>query len=286
MQQHSRINWYVTAFGLLTMLLGLVFYFADRSPDGKSFGWLVILLTGVGGSVLATGVTNYIVSMQLSPLPLHSVFEALSEKTKLVRRDHILTLEFEFEGDFVHLRKRHEFQLFNPGRAFTKELSMFTDTVSWRHETRGGFMRIQEPNGNQLTGEQLAAYISRPGNGKVYFRKTYRLPARDGVRFVFFSEEYFRKADRLIWTVEDLAEDFKVNIHNRTPVHDGFAIKVNHHREAEVMRRVVPHTHSPNHQEINLSFDTEILPYQGFEIMWDLDPTDDERGQPERAQSG
>ena len=120
------------------MLVGLVFYFADTSVDGKRFGWLVIVLTGLGGSVLATGLTNYILSAHSLPLPLRSIFEALSERTQLTRRKHILTMEFEIEGDFVRVTKKHEFQLFNPGSAFAKELSMYTDTVSWRHETRGG----------------------------------------------------------------------------------------------------------------------------------------------------
>ena len=279
MHQHPKINRYVVLAGFILMLVGLVFYFADTSNREKRFEWLVILLTGVGASVLATGITNHIVSSQLLPLPLRSVFEALSERTKLIRKHHVLTLEFNLEADVVHLTRQHEFQLFNPGSAFTKEVCLYTDTVSWRHETRGGFTRVQEPSGNQLTGSALASLLNHSSNGKVYFRKLYRLPAHDGLQFVFFSEEYYRKADRLIWTVEDLAEDFKVYIHNRTTIHDGFALKINHHRESEVMKRKIEHRHSPHHQEICFAFDTEILPYQGFEIMWDLDPLDDERSQ-------
>jgi hypothetical protein len=280
MNDHPKLNTYVILVGIAIVLVGLLFYYADHSPDGKSFGWLVIPFTGVGGSVLATGITNQILNVRLFPVALHSVFEALAARTKLIRRNHILTLEFQFHEGLVRLTKTHEFVLFNPGASLTKELSMYTDTVSWRHETRGRFTRIQEPGGNQLIGDALVPpLIDRAKNGKIYFRKTYHFPANEGAAFVFISEEYYRPTDRLIWTVEDFADDFKIYIHNRTGINDSFTIKINHHRESEIMSRKMEHIHQPNHEEIQFGFGTQILPYQGFELMWDLDPTDDERSQ-------
>jgi hypothetical protein len=42
---------------------------------------------------------------------------------------------------------------------------------------------------------------------------------------------------------------------------------VNHHRAQEIQQQISPLEHN---DEIMFQFNTEILPYQGFEISWNL----------------
>jgi hypothetical protein len=72
----------------------------------------------------------------------------------------------------------------------------------------------------------------------------------------------------MIWTVQDLADNFRVRIINHTGRQNVFEVKVNHHREALIKDQIKDF---PSHHEILIDFNAEILPYQGFEIMWNLD---------------
>jgi hypothetical protein len=277
---HQKLNVWVSVAGMLLLMSSTSLYLAVDNPN-RQLQWIVSLLAGVGGSVLATGITNSIMAMRLLPNALEPVLEALSPRTRVVRRNHTLALDFDFEGGFVHLTKVHKFELVNSGAQIQRTLSMYTDTVAWRHESRGGFTRVIQPNEEDLEGESLKRRLESK-NGKMVFRKQFRLPHKVPSPFAFYSHEYYRKADRLIWTVEDLAEDFQITIHNRTGV-TGFIVKINHHRENEI--KVRHHIHNSNHEEISFSFGCPILPYQGFELMWDLDPSDDDRSD-EQAGAG
>lgn len=45
-------------------------------------------------------------------------------------------------------------------------------------------------------------------------------------------------------------------------------IKINHHRENEISNHI---QFLEEQQELLFEFDSEILPYQGFEVMWHID---------------
>jgi hypothetical protein len=117
-----------------------------------------------------------------------------------------------------------------------------------------------------LEGPLLAGYVTSE-SGKHVFRKTYDLQPGDKNAFEFRSVDYYRLADRLIWTVQDLSENFFVRIRNQTGRNNVLKVKINHHCEQDILDQMKRIEES---NEIIFEFNTEILPYQGFEIMWDF----------------
>lgn len=251
---------FVATVGLVMMLIGLTFL---RTAV------VAIPLTGVGGSILATAIVNWLLTRRLDFLPLDSIIEALAQKVHFVRMDHEAEVSLSIDNGLVRLEKRHRYRLRNPSRFVrTRVISMFTDD-SPSTDIEGGFLLVIGPDGNPLQGEELKPYITHP-NGKHMFSKAYDLQPGDKNAFEFRSFDYYRTVDRLIWTVQDLADDFRIRIRNNTGMPDAFTVKINHHREEEIFRRrqVVA---SSNETLIN--FDCEVLPYQGFEVMWKFDGT-------------
>lgn len=254
----SSLNFIVGGIGLIIMLVGLL----PLIPS--SIG---TPLTGVGGSILATALVNWILTRQLGSIPISSIVEALALKTEFMRTNHEAELTFTLQDGRVKLEKRHLYHLRNT-RHYTRprRISMFTDTSPASDMHRSGFVLVLEPDGTKLEGESLARYVSSE-SGKHMFRKTYDLQPGDKNAFEFRSVDYYRLADRVIWTVQDLSENLRVRIKNQTGRKNVFKVKINHHCEKDILDQMKLIEES---NEIIFEFNAEILPYQGFEIMWDF----------------
>lgn len=256
------LNLIVGGIGMIIMLVGLLMF-----DNPKTESVLGTPLTGIGGSVLATAIVNWILTRQLGSIPISSIVEALAQKTKFMRTNQEAELTFAYQDGRVRLEKRHLYHLRNT-RHYTRphRISMFTDTSPASDMHRSGFVLVIEPDGTKLEGESLTRYVSFE-SGKHVFRKTYDLQPGDKNAFEFRSVDYYRLSDRLIWTVQDLSENFRVRIKNQTGQKNVFKVKINHHCEQDVLDQMKMIEDS---NEIIFEFNTEILPYQGFEVMWDF----------------
>lgn len=262
-----NINLMIAFVGLLVLLVGLIFYVSEPNK----FGVLVIPLTGVGTSVLATGLTSWLVTKHIGGIDVTSIVQALRENSNFVRMNHTLKIVFTLTQDnVVHLDGEHIFTLVNQkNRLARKTFEIYTDLGGWNK--RGGFRSVVEPSNNVLEGISLTRCIMS-ANGKTYFTKGYDIPAKSGAIFQFNTFGNYRRVDRLIWTVQDLSMDFTVTLVNNTGIKNAFFIKVNHHRERDIRDRLTNLPASTDGQEIvRLDFKCEVLPYQGFEVMWDFE---------------
>lgn len=256
------LNLIVGGIGLIIMLVGLLLInYPTLEPV------LGTPLAGVGGSILATAIVNWILTRQLGSIPISSIVEALAQKTEFMRTNQEAELTFTYQDDRVRLEKRHLYYLRNT-RHYTRphRISMFTDTSPASDIHRSGFILVLEPDGTKLEGPSLARYVSFE-SGKHVFRKTYDLQPGDKNAFEFRSVDYYRLSDRLIWTVQDLSENFRVRIKNQTGWKNVFKVKINHHCEQDILDQMKLIEES---NEIIFEFNAEILPYQGFEVMWDF----------------
>ena len=255
---HKSLNVAIGAIGLVCMLLGLLFL---PTPV------LAIPLTGIGGSILATALVNWVLTYRLETLPITSIVEALARATQFMRIHHEVELLFNLDNGMVRLDKRHCYCLRNPSRYVrAHRVSLFDDSPATPSVLNGGFQVVVEPNGTTIEGEALKRYVTID-SGKYVFAKTYDLQPGDSNYFEFRSYAYYRLADRLIWTVQDLADNFRVRIINRTGQPHAFNVKVNHHREAAIKEQIKD---LAVNNELLIDFNAEVLPYQGFEIMWNL----------------
>lgn len=254
----SSLNRDVGVIGLIMTLVGLLLLDTPRAS---------IPLTSVGGSVLATALANWVLTRNLGNFPIGSIIEALAQKIEFMRTEQEAELTFTLHDDRVKLEKRHLYHLRNP-RCYARphRISMFTDTSPAADTHRSGFVLVLEPDGTKLEGSLLAKHVTLE-SGKQVFRKTYKLQPGDKNAFEFRSVDYYRLADRLIWTVQDLSENFRVRIRNQTGRNNVPTVKINHHCERDILDQM---TLIEESNEIIFEFNAEILPYQGFEIMWDF----------------
>lgn len=252
------INLITGIIGFALMLAGLVFMRTDV---------IALPCTGIGGSILATAIVNWIFMRQWHGLPIPQIAEALAHKTEFMRTRQEAELTFIVDRGRIKLEKRHKYSVRNPSwykRTYT--ISVFTDASRAALYDSCGFQIIIEPDGTKLEGDKLQAFI-RKEYGKHFFYKTYDLQPGDSNAFEFRSIDYYRLLDRLIWTVQDLSDGFLVRIINKTGISNPFEIKINHHRDGEILSQL---KHLDVAGEIIFEFNSEILPYQGFEIMWDI----------------
>jgi hypothetical protein len=264
-----NLNLQIALYGFVILLTGLIFL----AYDPAKFGLFVVPLTGIGGSILATGLTSWLITRHFTGVDVTAIVRGLRESSNFVREQHKLEVSFTLvENNIVRIRGEHSFTLINQrGRRSRKTFAIYTDLGTWNK--CGGFDSVVEPDGEVLHHETLKACIKEI-NGKTYFIKSYDINSKGTATFQFHTFGNYRRIDRLIWTVQDLSTDFCVRLVNNTGIKNAFLIKVNHHREKEILDGLRTITKDADDQEIiTLDFNCEVLPYQGFEVMWNLDET-------------
>lgn len=140
---------------------------------------------------------------------------------------------------------------------------MYTDSIGLTPKENSGFKLIKEPDNTKLQETELNKYIKYK-YGKYVFEKQYELNPGAANSFEFASFDYYHLTDRLIWTVQTLSDSFSIQIINKT----GFDtkeldMKIHHHNEDKIIKNI-----KKNKNKISIDFNSEILPYQGFEVIW------------------
>jgi hypothetical protein len=247
--------------GLAIMVSGLIF---------QHIQVIGLPLVGIGGSILATVIVNWIIMRQWRGLPILQIAEAMAHNTQAIRtRQHAeLTFFVDEDKSRIMVEKRHNYSLWNPNFfPLHSTITMFTDASSLMHGDLGGFKKVEGPDGMVLEGKALKKCITDEP-GKHTFLKRYELKPGDQNEFEFVSFDYYRLYDRLIWTVQNLSNDFTVRLINKTNHPNQFKIKINHHREKEILSTMKKEEDCLG--EKCFKFNSYILPYQSFEIMWDF----------------
>jgi hypothetical protein len=265
MKMNSNIQ--IALVGSIPMLVGLIFL----AHDPSKFSLFVVPLTGVGTSIVATGLTSWLITKHFTGVDVTSIVQALKENSAFIRIDHTLEVIFTLsDQNSVTVSGEHSFTLVNQRRRRSRKVfAIYTDLGTWNRS--GGFQSVVEPSGQVLAHNDLVSFVKEV-NGKTYFIKSYDINSTSSASFRFHTFGHYRRVDRMIWTVQDLSTDFRVKLINNTGINDAFVIKINHHREKEILDSMTT-VHKPaDGQEImTIDFNCEVLPYQGFEVMWNLD---------------
>lgn len=257
-------NAWIVAIGIIILLGGLLFLAMDQSK----YAIPIAALTGIGASVLATGITNWLLARHIDKFDVASIIQALTRNSPFFRSAHHLRLIVTLKAGVVTIHGEHSFRLTNTRRKKTrKHFSIYTDLGA---KDSCGFEAIQEPTGHILKDNELESCL-RLINGKTYFKKTYEIAGNASADFKFYTVARFRASDRLIWTVQDISTNFHVQVINRTGVMNPFELKINHHSEEEILSnvRLIPKD-GGTQEELAFDFNAEVLPYQGFELMWNF----------------
>ncbi|HWT94464.1 MAG TPA: hypothetical protein VN238_15820 [Solirubrobacteraceae bacterium] len=238
-----------------------------HGPRETVYVLVAVIALGVGGSILASGLIDRVVARQVFGLDVAEAVEALRGTSPLVRSNQTLVITLISEAAEIRVAAEHSFELREASwRRKRLVLRLYTDVARWG--SSGGFISIVEPDRTLLEGERLANHV-REESGKTRFEKAYTFHPGVPASFTVETFGHFRTNDRLIWTVEHISSDFKVRINDCTGLDGDLEVKVNHHREREVIANM---TRRPYNQGRMIEFDYmgEILPYQGFELQWSL----------------
>lgn len=231
---------------------------------------------------MATVIVSWMLAMQWRGLPIPQIIEAMAKKTRFMRTNQnvVITFSIDNEKDRVKVEKRHTYNLRNP--YYFKRghiISMYTDAPCITPDDYGGFKIVDGPDGKKLEGNELKNNIKNKPGKHIFSKRYILIPGDkqdkgDKNKFEFVSHDYYRLTDRLIWTVQDLSDGFAVKIINNTNIPNSFKVKINHHREEDMQNQIEKEDCIG---QICFDFDTYILPYQGFEIMWNLERKTGER---------
>jgi len=166
----------------------------------------------------------------------------------------------------------HKYTLKNESlRDDCRDISIYTDLAC--STKQGGFKKVDIKGKNidiELAGERLENFIQTKHN-KVYFSYTkLDFKRRSDVGFTYHTYGIYRLRDRLIWTVQDLSDEFNVEIVNETTYKLPLTIKINHSDDDIIMSKSKPTINDGKAEKYEVSFPAAVLPFQGFEISWNI----------------
>jgi hypothetical protein len=266
-QRISIVGICVLAVGAITTVVRAE---APRVP--MPVAWSLAGATGlaIGGSVVAIVLAAYLVAHQVFGLDIDEVVEALRGASPVIRQNQTLDITLTTVEDEVHTIAVHKFELLRSSRrSRILPLRLYTDVGSGNRG--GGFSSIVEPGGTTLKDAALARDASplvKQVEGKLQFENTYRFDHAVPSKFEIATYAWFRKSDRLIWTVEHISKDFLVRIHDYRHVRgEPPSVKINHHRAEEIINGKVE-SKTDEGLITQYTYLGEILPFQGFELQW------------------
>lgn len=279
----------VIVFGLAVVFLGIfVLINSDMNYIGIS-GTLI----SIGGTTTLTALGKFVYDVEFHRNEVaYRAYTRLKKYAKIIRRNHTLKLILEknesvcLDEPTILIRGLHEYKLFN--NSFVNSLpvyfEIYTDIGRQCGDAKsGGFERVivdHIPLSDYKLRESLVTK-----HHKQYIEIKTEIQKRKEMQFEYHTYGIFRMKDRLIWTVQELSENFDIEVTNKT----GFSIgqfnangknneiifKINHHNENLISQNKIICSKDDEGNDIyNISFDSEILPYQGFEMSWDFSFSD------------
>jgi hypothetical protein len=212
------------------------------------------------------------IARQVFGIDIGDAVEALRGTSAFTRSNQTLEITLEAVASGVRVTAEHTFDLLS-SRRHRQRLSfrLYTDVARWGLDG-GGFNSIVEPDGFVLHGESLQSHVQK-AEGKAEFEKEYTFHPRRPARFVIETYGLFRTSDRLIWTVEHISSDFGVRIRDLRGTGRDVHVKINHHQAYDISKAMSPVRSAGQGRITEFAYLGEVLPYQGFELQWNDDPT-------------
>lgn len=252
----------VISSGLLLIIIGILclnFY----------NGTISSALFTAGISMVAIDITSLINDTEPTNKVVEKAYQNLKRNTKIVRDNQRLKIFMTYDNsiDMIVISAFQEFDLKNANNyhlfKFDNIFTIYTDIGRSSKNNSDGFQQVKIEN-EVLSGKQLRTFLREDKDkAKTYFTKPIQILQKKSLHFEISTEGYYNLNDQLIWTVQNLSEDFDVQIYDKTNLKSDIKIKINHHNEDKIL----PH-YDEKSKEYYFNFNSEILPYQGFELMW------------------
>jgi hypothetical protein len=261
----QRQNNAVIALGCALIPLGIIISFID----GVFFDVVSLVALSIGASLFATGLANRLLNRRVKDVILSSVMSALRAQSELVRYNHRLELRITLHNsEEIMIFGNHRYSYQNPASfPKTRNLVLFTDVGRQGTERKGGYERVRIGK-ELLEGTKLEKYITEQNN-KVYFSKPIKIEKMKPLDLQIETYGLYRLRDRLVWTVSELSEGFDIKVVNETNMSGEIDFKINHHNESLIRDQIEDKSFKfTAREEKAIHFNSEVLPYQGFEMIW------------------
>jgi hypothetical protein len=272
--------------GIIVIVIGIYVY--NCNVDLVE---VVASLISVGASAIIAAVIKLIYDGEIYYNKIaEKAYKRIKCYAKTVRYNHTLELTLtnaSINGkNMVKVEGVHKYDLKNVSlfRAFDEYMEIYTDIGRQGDSQIGGFVKITV-DGKTLESSELRAAISYK-NHKQYFEYPIKIKRNEKKSFEYHTLGLFSCKDRLIWTVQDLSEDFEIIIINRTnnivesfdvpdkDIKNEIVFKINHDQEFNINKNInqIHKEYVSNKWEdvYIIKFGYEVLPYQGFEMSWDF----------------
>jgi hypothetical protein len=245
---------------------------------------LLITFATISGGLSYVPLRNILMNRSASKSETHPVIqkavEWLGTENTVVRTKHTLELTLSAESNacetFVKVTGVHSYELTNYATSEGGKLpiDIYTDLgpdLGLTGLERGGFESISV-NNIPLSRDKITE-INRNviNNAKVCYEDDVDITAERSMLFKYVTFAYYRPKDRLIWTVQDISDDFVVTIVNNTDLASDFPCFkywYNHHKRKNI--HPIRNRHNLPRNVEQIRFPDFVLPYQGLEISWDF----------------
>lgn len=277
----------VPFLGIIVIVIGVIVYIGNTNLIE-----VMAALVSVGTATILTFIAKLFDDGELYYNKVAGkAYKRLKYYAKTVRYNHTLLLVLKDATENTVKGRRaikvegvHKYELKNVSwfKPIDEHMEIYTDIGRQENSRKGGFEKIY------IDGKELPSSEVRSSKGEKGHKKYFEYPLkiqRNGKRtFEYHTSGIFFSNDRLIWTVQDLSQNFEITVVNKTSstvktfdtpekdISNEIIFKINHDQENEIKiipeHRIISEKVCEDVYTINFGF--EVLPYQGFEMSWDF----------------
>jgi len=210
-----------------------------------------------------------------------------------IRYNQSVTLTIGTDDKFLNVTCVHEYTYKN--ESFVKkniDIDIFNDIFirdSADNPYKGthfNWVKLKYKNANKeekyqnQQGDNGYEYFKRLPDGRPHFKKSISINAEDEVTLTYSIMNMFELFSRLVWNIQELSEDMRIFVKNNTSYDlSRFVLAINHPNRAKMHddnkdtlsdKCCLKRKTSNGDWDCEIIFDHPFLPYQGFELKWDL----------------
>jgi hypothetical protein len=295
LQPNQKSNIVILGIGLLIMI------FAGCVPTDKLGAAAQVVNAGIGLAIVLPAILNLLQNSieyrnwREANLLYHTFFDILMNDQlsamRNIRYNQVINLEIKPGNisDEIVITCEHVYTYKNSS-TFNKRINIdiFNDIFIPQDANAGNpfdktvFERVKYNQNEIFTPQDSEKKFCNLPDGRPHFRDTITLEAGKDIDITYSINNVFQKFSRLIWNVQELSEGVKLNIKNTLPPDNisKFTLAINHPNGIKMQNQNRKFLDKNCHlkkgtvvgavYDCCIEFKCPFLPYQGFELKWDL----------------
>jgi len=187
--------------------------------------------------------------------------------------------EYTYKNESL-IKKNIDIDIFND--IFIPVINIQRDNPYQRIDFNCVKLKYKINSGNNKTYQNAGGseYFKRLPDGRPHFHENISLNAGDEVTLTYSINNEFELFSRLVWNIQELSENIKIFVKNKSAYDlSKFILAINHPNRDKMHednknnlsdKCCLKRKASGGDWDCEIMFDHPFLPYQGFELKWDL----------------